>query len=257
MRNPALLACASLLLTVGAGQVPAQEELIYVAVEPCRIVNTRKSAAGPVKADTFRNFKISGTAQELASQGGRADCLNPKGAERPVAVSAYILAVPADTSTGQGVLTAYPSDQPPPPSGSGSTVNFDQGQTIGNTSIVTVCAQENGCPAGGELAILSRLTNEHVLIDVQGYFYPPTLLPGYEIVQKSFATANNNSVVAEAICPSGKKVVGGGGSLGNSSWVLDSSIPRPDGRGWQVRYKTPGDTFNASGFAWAVCVSAS
>jgi hypothetical protein len=94
-----------------------------------------------------------------------------------------------------------------------------------------------------------------VVVDVQGYFYPPTVLPGYVIGRASFATANNDSLRAEAVCPDGKKVLGGGGSLNASSWVLDSSNPRTDGRGWQVVYKSTGATFSASGFVWAVCAA--
>lgn len=255
MKKTALLPCLAILSATGFGPVQAQDELIYVAVSPCRIADTRKSAVGVIRGDTSRNFLVSGTAQELAVQGGKVDCLNPKAGERPVAVSAYILAVPADSSTGQGVLAAYPANQPTPSKGSGSTVNFDKGQTIGNTTNATVCAEGDACPSDGELAILSRLTDEHVVIDVQGYFYSPTLIPGYEVVQAPFATANSNTVTAQVICSNGKKVLGGGGSLTASDWILDSSVPRSDGLGWQVRYKTSGATFSASGRVWAVCAS--
>jgi hypothetical protein len=140
-------------------------------VEPCRIADTRKSSVGVVRGDTFRNFVIAGSSNNLAAQGGTVNCLNPKGAVQPVAVSAYILAVPASSSSSRGVLTAYPSDLPPPAAGSGSTVNFDKDQVIGNTTNVTVCA-DGSCPSDGELAILSRNTDEHVVVDIQGYYYP-------------------------------------------------------------------------------------
>jgi hypothetical protein len=207
-----------------------------------------------IDANTFRNFLIAGNAGELAAQGGEADCLNPKGSQTPVAVAAYIVAVPAASSTGRGALTAYPSDLPPPPAGTGSTVNFAQGQTIGNTTTVAVCS-DGECPDSGQLAILARNTDEHVVIDVQGYFYPPTMIPGYEIVQAGFVTAGSNSVLAQAVCPAGKRVLGGGGRLGVSSWVLDGSYPVPDGTAWRVRYKTSGATFSVAGEVWAVCAN--
>jgi hypothetical protein len=254
MNKFVLLASVAVLAASDLSPAQAQDELIYVAVEPCRIVNTRKSAAGVINANTFRNFLVAGSSEELAVQGGTADCANPKGAEQPVAISAYIIAVPADSSIGQGVLTAYPSDIPTPPVGTGSTVNFAKDQTIGNTTTVKVCA-DSDCPFDGELAVLARNTDEHVIVDVQGYFYSPTLLPGYEIVQAAFVTAGSNTLNAEAICPAGKKALGGGGSLGVSTWVLDGSHPLPDGSGWQVRYKTTGSTFSAAGVAWAVCAT--
>ena len=152
--------------------VQAQDELVYVAVEPCRIVDTRE-AGGVITANNFRNFLVSGTLGELAVQGGKADCLDPKAGtgSKPLAISAYVIAVPTGESTS-GVLTAYPSDQQPPPVGAGSTVNFVAGQAIGNTTNITLCDPAGSCPTDGEFAILARNTNQHVVVDVQGYFYP-------------------------------------------------------------------------------------
>lgn len=256
MKKRVLLTFPAILAAVNFNPAQAQDELIYVAVEPCRIADTRKSAVGVIRANTFRNFLVAGTSEDLAVQGGTTDCLNPKGADQPMAISAYILAVPANSSSGKGVLTAYPSDQVPPATGKGSTVNFAKDQTIGNTTNATICASGKDCPSDGELAILARNTDEHVVIDVQGYFYSPTLIPGYVIVQAPFATAGSNTHIADAHCPAGKKVLGGGGNLAVSSWVLDSSLPLSDGSGWRVRYKTTGSTFSAAGSAWAVCASA-
>ena len=151
--------------------VKAQEDLIYVAVDPCRIVDTRNTG-GAIAANAFRNFRASGTTWELAIQGGNTYCIDPKEGtgQKPLAISAYVIAVPATGSTA-GVLTAYPSDQLPPPVGAGSTVNFDAGEIVGNTTNITLCEPGN-CPTDGEFAILARSTNQHVVIDVQGYFYP-------------------------------------------------------------------------------------
>ncbi len=232
--------------------VQAQEDLIYVSVAPCRIADTRESAEGAVRADTSRNFLVAGEADELADQGGAQDCENPRGDTRPVAVAAYILAVPADSSDDRGVLSAYPSNEAAPPTGSGSTVNFDLGQVIGNTTIVAVCDDDQECPDDGELAVLARKTDEHVVIDIQGYFYPAGV-PGYEVVEAPFRVANASQLLAQAQCPQGKKALGGGGSLGASSWFMDGSYPVPDGSAWRVSYRTSGATFSAAGTVWAIC----
>jgi len=174
------------LLAIALGTVvftplKAQEDLIYVAVNPCRIVDTRE-AGGAITANDFRNFLVSGSLGELAVQGSKTDCLNPKTGTAPLAISAYVIAVPTAGSTA-GVLTAYPSDHLPPPVGAGSTVNFAAGQVIGNTTNITLCAAD--CPTDGEFAVLARSTDEHVVIDVQGYFYPiakkvpPNTLPRF------------------------------------------------------------------------------
>ena len=168
--------CCLIMLTVIAGLCSsavsvAQEELIYVAVEPCRIVNTRKATDGAIKSGSVRKFKVWGTDRELAYQGGLVDCPNPRGEVMPSAVAAYVIAAPAASSSGDGVLTVFPSNLPTPAQGSGSTVNFAAGQVIGNTTIATICS-EPSCQEDGELAILARNTDEDVIIDVQGFFYP-------------------------------------------------------------------------------------
>ena len=253
MRTMLSLSAVATLAMIGFSPAQAQDDLIYVAVEPCRIADTRIASEGFIKANTNRHFRVAGTSEQLAAQGGKVDCLNPK-TQKPVAVAAYILAVPTDSSSGKGALSAYPSDQDVPPTGSGSTVNFGSAP-IGNTTIVTACSSGN-CPAGGELAIIARNSDEDVVIDVQGYFFPPTPIPGYQIVQKGFATANSNSVIGQVFCPDGKQALGGGGTVADRSWFLDSSVPRPDGGGWEVRYRSSGGNFSAAGSTWAVCANA-
>ena len=91
MKYPALLLAAAVLAATFLKSAHAQDELIYVAVEPCRIADTRKAAVGVIRANTLRNFLVAGTDADLAVQGGQVDCLNPKGDVQPVAISAYIL----------------------------------------------------------------------------------------------------------------------------------------------------------------------
>jgi len=253
MKKALTLTIVSLALVASSAFVYAQEELVYVAVEPCRVADTRQSAMGVIRADTSRNFHVSGSSGDLAAQGGEVDCPNPRDGELPVAVSAYILAVPASSSSDKGVLSAYPSDEPPPPTGSGSTVNFDLGQTIGNTTNATVCSGGD-CPSDGQLAVLARKTDEHVVIDIQGYFYRESV-PGYQVVEDSFAVANSDGFIATLDCPAGKKVLGGGGTLLDGSWFMQGSYPKADGSGWRVRYRTSGATFSAAVTVWAVCAS--
>ena len=162
------MSIATVLALASISVQAAGEDLIYVAVDPCRIVDTR-NVGGAISADTSRVFLASGNSSELAAQGGTADCLNPKGSTRPLAVSAYVLAVPPDASSTGGVLTAFPAGQPNPPVGTGSTVNFAAQQVIGNTTTITLC---DTCAK--DFAILARDTNQQVVVDVQGYFYPAT-----------------------------------------------------------------------------------
>jgi len=205
------------LLVLGATTITPVEakDLVYSAVEPCRIVDTRK-AGGAILANDFRNFRVSGALGELAVQGGTTECLHPKAAigQVPLAIAVYVLAVPVRGS-GPGVLTAYPSDKQPPPAGSGSTVNFGRGQVIGNTTIITLCDPSSGfCPANGEFAILARNTNQHIVVDVQGYFYAHKGLDAISTIIKSTSIGNSTSPFVStqltSICPSGSIITGGG-----------------------------------------------
>jgi len=252
MKKLALVMLATTLNTAFINTVQAQDDLVYVAVEPCRIADTRKASLGVVRANTFRNFRIAGSSGDLAVQGGTVDCLNPRGGESPVAVAAYVLAVPAESSVSKGALTAYPSDQAPPVVGAGSTVNFAKDQVIGNTTIATVCSSGD-CPSGGELAILARGTDENVVIDVQGYFYPQKAAPGYVLVRAPFAVANRDSVLAQAPCPAGKRAIGGGGNVVDPGWVMRGTYPVPDGTAWRASFSSSGSTFSTAGEVWAIC----
>jgi hypothetical protein len=242
----------------------AQDDLIYVAVEPCRIADTRIASEGFIKANTNRDFRVAGTSEQLAAQGGKVDCLNPK-TQKPVAVAAYILAVPNGSSSGRGVLSAYPSDLPPPPVGSGSTVNFAKDQVIGNTTIVTVCDSNpfaSICPVGGELAVLARSSDENVVIDVQGYFYPAQEAPHLEIVsiEKRVDLSGTTTAGVDVNCPPGTQLISGGAFATGDTVITDSfpvkAVSDTEER-WNARFvsRTGAAVVGSSISSIAVCVS--
>ena len=55
-----------------------------------------------------------------------------------------------------------------------ATVNYAAGQVIGNTTNVTLCDPEAAAPADHWVSHPGRYRTKHVVIDVQGYFYPAT-----------------------------------------------------------------------------------
>jgi len=162
----------TILLATSSIPAQAQENLIYVPVSPCRIVDTRpgQGGEGAISAGTSRRFLVSGA---VSSQGGTsAGCPAPRPGS-PLAVSAYVTAVPLSGSIA-GALAAFPSDESAPAAGEGATVNFAAGQVIGNTTNITLCEPDT-CPTTGdtgEFAVLARNSIQHVVVDVQGYFYP-------------------------------------------------------------------------------------
>jgi hypothetical protein len=260
MKSFLQLTTAAVMAVHTFSTVQAQEELFYVAVEPCRVADTRDASEGFIRANTVRNFQVSGTSAQLASQGGKVNCPDPRAAlgQQPSAVAVYILATPADSSTGRGALSVYPSNLPPPPVGSGSTVNFAEDQTIGNTTIATIC--KNGCPVGGELAVLSRGTAENVLIDVQGYFYPAQR-PTMEIVsvQQSGTVSGSTPLNVRSNCPPGTQLISGGG-FATGDAVLMSSYPvnavLTNQNTWSSSFVSrTGVAVDATFSAIAICVS--
>ena len=268
MRKSILLTLFTIILG-STSLIPVKaQDLVYVPVDPCRIVDTR-NAGGAIIADGFRNFLVSGTVGELAVQGGTTNCLDPKAGTglKPLAISAYVLAVPATNSTN-GVLTAYPSDQPPPPAGAGSTVNFAAGQVIGNTTNITLCASST-CPTNGEFAILARRTNQHVVIDVQGYFYQQVLnVDSVRVSTESDANVDSsfNSETLLATCPTGSIMSGGGVKCSSDNddfsttnfGLLFSSIPSGNsylGTCFADALTFSSDKFGPPVTVYAVCLS--
>jgi hypothetical protein len=56
-------------------------DLLYSAVPPCRIVDTRKTSAGIIGASTERDFHVLGESSTISAQGGNpAGCPSPGGA---------------------------------------------------------------------------------------------------------------------------------------------------------------------------------
>lgn len=240
IRNTLTLSIFTTVVLSGA----QAEDLVYVAVDPCRIADTRNASEGYIRANTNRNFLVAGTSSELADQGGQVSCRNPNRPTDPVAVAAYILAVPTESSAGNGVLSAYPSNLPPPPTGSGSTVNFAEGQVIGNTTIVRVCS-ETRCPAGGELAVLARNTDQHVVIDIQGYFFPVENIDR-EIVERTVTpNVESGTVLSETLsCPPDRVAVSGGYTLTSQDsfiYSIQSSAPTEDVEDWKFTYRVSYD----------------
>ena len=261
MKKFFLITTATVLASAAINSAQAQTDLTYVAVSPCRVADTRGSAEGVINANTFRNFRVSGSSGQLAVQGGQVDCLDPKSSSgvRPTAVAAYILAIPNASSTGRGVLSAYPSNQSPPPVGSGSTVNFGEDQAIGNTSIVSICSSGT-CPNGGELAVLARNSNQDVVIDVQGYFYPvqrPTIVMAS--VQEAVTLSGSASEGLDVDCPTGSQLIGGGGFATGDAVMTDSypvKAVSASQETWSSRFVSrTGDNVNGTISAIAICVS--
>ena len=99
-------------ITLLAGLLTAQPthaaaDLVYVPVEPCRLVDTR-ATIGSIAADTSESFLAYGDAGDLSGQGGNAaGCPNPKPGSTPVSIAANVSAGGGCDERENGNLVAY------------------------------------------------------------------------------------------------------------------------------------------------------
>jgi plastocyanin len=135
-------------VTAPAGPTPTPLALVFHAVTPCRVADTR-GANGPyggpaLQAGIGRNFIIAG------------QCGIPPSA-RAVAFN-----VTVTQPTAQGHITLYPAGAPVPLA---STLNYRAGQTRANNAIAPL-------GAGGAVAAVCGQSagTTHFIIDVTGYF---------------------------------------------------------------------------------------
>ena len=131
---------------IAGDQVP---KLQFVAVTPCRLVDTRQSGgSGPIQGGTFQTFDL----RQLAQSG---DCADLSSA---AAYSLNVTAVPPGKKP-LGYLTIWPAGQPQPLV---STLNSIDGRVKANAAIV---------PAGasGTVSVFASNTTD-VVLDIDGYF---------------------------------------------------------------------------------------
>jgi hypothetical protein len=136
-------------------------DLVYTAVTPCRIVDTR-NAVGAFAGGQTRTYDLDGlggAATTYAQQGGvAASCNIPYGK-----ATAAALNITATETTSPGYLTAWGLGTQP----NASVLNWTTGATIANTTIVPIVPS-----ASTDFSIYSS-SGAHVVIDVVGYFAAP------------------------------------------------------------------------------------
>jgi len=143
----------------------AQDELVYVAVEPCRLADTRQTG-GSIPANGTVDLVAYGDSTAISGQGGNpAGCAHPRTDTTPVAISANFTAV-GNQASGNGNLVAYAFGETAP---TASLVNYEVGTNIANSSIIALC-EGAGCTS--DFTVRSNNSAVPAIVDVQGYFYP-------------------------------------------------------------------------------------
>lgn len=184
---PFVLAAALLGTAPAAGQ-SLSGKLAYVAVTPCRVIDTRTSSSGILVAGAARAFDIVGN-HDFSAQGGSVDgCSVPGyagGASRTRAVAVNLTAV---TPVGKGHLRAWAGDGAEP---AASVLNYNVigagGTNLANMLILPL-AQD--AIEGDDLLVRAHFADVHLVADIVGYFtsasttylLTPQAHPGHQVL---------------------------------------------------------------------------
>jgi hypothetical protein len=147
-------------------------DLVFFPLTPCRLVDTRLGG-GILAGGTNRAFETQGN---LSAQGGSATGCGVPGVD-PAALAVTITAV---NPQGAGNLRAYPSAGAVP---NASVVNYalpGQGLNLANTTIVPLTQDPL---QANEFAIQADVSSTHVVVDVVGHYFRPTLCAAGQILQ--------------------------------------------------------------------------
>src|SRR5215472_15704353 len=126
------------------------EALAFIAMTPCRVVDTRASQgfSGPFGAPAL----VGGSSRTFPVQSSTTCSI-------PTTTQAYSLNITVVPPAPLGFITAYPTGQPLPLA---AAVNSPEGFIVGNTAIV-----EAG--TSGSIDIFASNPTD-VVIDINGYF---------------------------------------------------------------------------------------
>ena len=159
----------AILSQVSNGQAPQalgslKADLVYTPIAPCRIVDTRSTAAGAIPPDSVRSFLAINTSS-FASQGGSATNCGTLGLNA-AAVAVNVTAVfPA--STGYATLYPFGTTQPVV-----ASINYAPGAIVNNALIVQIPN-----PIAAADFTLYTVASSHYVADIVGYFAPPIATP--------------------------------------------------------------------------------
>jgi outer membrane protein assembly factor BamB len=148
-----------------AAPPPPPPPAAYTAVTPVRLIDTRTSG-GPLGPASVRNLTVVGAAP-LAPAGATGVMLN----------------VTATNTSAAGYLTAYPTGSVVPLA---SNLNWTGGRTVPNLVSVQV-------GTGGQVSFFNSAGTTDVVVDLEGYFAPPSGTAGEEVALTPARIADTRS----------------------------------------------------------------
>ena len=172
----------------------ATTDLVYTPVAPCRILDTRSTAAGRIPANSSRSF-VAINSGSFTSQGGSVTNCGTLGLSA-TAVVVHLTAV-APLAAGYATAYAFGSAQP-----MAASVNYTSGAIVNNALIVQIPN-----PLASSDFTVYTFAQSHFIADIVGYFAPPVATP-LQCVETAdtdlviAASGGTGNAVAPA-CPTG------------------------------------------------------
>ena len=172
--------------------LPSQP-LPFVAIDPCRVVDTRGGApygGGPFAPGEIRTF-------DLDSAPAPCDTI-------PATARAFALNFTVVNTTGPGYFSAYPTG--PQPSPLTSTINFVAGDVLANGTVVPADDQ-------GRIDVFSGGAPSDLVVDISGYYAPQSVVNALNGLTGALAVSAGANVT---VTPSGQTVEVSAGPLVSS-----------------------------------------
>lgn len=190
------------------------QDLVYVPVTPCRILDTRL-VGGPIPANSFRDFDLTDVVRFAPQGGDTSNCnVGDKGSFAAAAINFTVVGPSID-----GYITAFPYLSSMP---TAATINYKAGD-IRNGLAITRLDQS---AATHEFSVYS-FAQTHLVADIVGYFAAPKPT-AIECMNLSGQTVNVLSGAyvsgSSPSCPVGYTAISGSCLIANSVIDLESSF---------------------------------
>lgn len=148
----------------------ADQDLVFVSINPCVIFDTRPSqgGTGALSAEETRGFHVVGSTADFTAQGGQdGGCGVPGWSGDVTVVKAVFINYVAIGAQGGGQLKVWAADKDEPEQG--AVVNYQALTPPLNTSngVVTEVRQEG---EGADINVRARSAGTHVRGTLLGYF---------------------------------------------------------------------------------------